>query len=247
MENEAKNYFIKAEAESRDTIDVKRVYVVMCGGNFADAVMLSQIVYWNLPDKDGRSKLRVKKDGKEWIAKTNKDWYDEIAMTEQVAGRARRRLVKLGFIESKVYRFSGLATSHIRIRWDNFIKAHDAVAEEMYRTSDPIISKSDNRSYQKAITECDNLIRPLTESTSKTTTNSDVVVNSEEELSALIMLASKTPGIRNPKGWAITMQRKGITPEQVVKDKTNRKSGKKVLDPDSIEARERYDTSWIPE
>ena len=55
--------FIREEATSRDTIDVKRVYVVMCGGNFADAILLSQIIYWNLPDKDGKSKLRVEKDG----------------------------------------------------------------------------------------------------------------------------------------------------------------------------------------
>ena len=165
-----RDVFIKAEAESRDTIDVKRVYVVMCGGNFADAVMLSQIIYWNLPDKAGKTKLRVQKDGEFWLAKTNKDWYDEIAMTEQVAGRARRRLAKLGFIESRVYRFDGLATSHIRIKWDAFIAAHNAATEELYRTDDPIVSKSDNRSYQKATSESSNLIRPLTESTTETIT-----------------------------------------------------------------------------
>ena len=44
--------FIAWEQVSRDTIDVKRCYVDIAGDLVA-GILLSQIVYWHLPDKDG--------------------------------------------------------------------------------------------------------------------------------------------------------------------------------------------------
>ena len=54
------NDFILQEKASRDTIDVKRAYIMMAG-DIAAGVLLSQIIYWHLPDKGGNpTKLTVK-------------------------------------------------------------------------------------------------------------------------------------------------------------------------------------------
>jgi len=61
--------FLLWETASRDTVDFKTIYVDMADDLVA-GLLLSQIVYWYLPSKEGRSKLRVFKDGYYWIAKT---------------------------------------------------------------------------------------------------------------------------------------------------------------------------------
>jgi hypothetical protein len=66
--------FLKQVHEPYDTVAVKRDYVEMCGGDWATAAMLAQVIYWCAPDRKGHSKLRVQRVDGWWIAKSAKDW-----------------------------------------------------------------------------------------------------------------------------------------------------------------------------
>ena len=113
--------FLLWERTTRDTIDFKKIYVDIAGDLVAGLV-LSQIIFWYLPDKNGNSKMRVKKDGYEWIAKTSAQWYDEIRITEWQAPRALNILEEKGIIEKRRYRFNGSPTIHIRLIQDKFME-----------------------------------------------------------------------------------------------------------------------------
>ena len=114
--------FLTWEQASRDTIDVKRCYVDIAGGDLIAGILLSQIMYWHLPAKDGGDKLRVEKDGETWLAKGRADWWDECRISPKQFDRASAILQKLGLIQTVVKRFSGNPTVHIRICWDTFLR-----------------------------------------------------------------------------------------------------------------------------
>ena len=79
------------------------------------------------------------------------------------------------------------------------------------------------------------------EHTREHTTLTDVVDFEVSTPTALELYASKNPLIKNPKGWAIAMQKKGVTLEQVLSEKVNGRAAKKRgVDPDSVEATSRY-------
>ena len=68
--------FLSWEKTSRDSIDFKKVYVDISGDLIAGLV-LSEILYWYLPTKNGgQNKLKVIHEGEMWIAARYKDWWD---------------------------------------------------------------------------------------------------------------------------------------------------------------------------
>ena len=68
--------FLLWERASRDTLEVKRTYIDMAGDLVA-GVVLSQIVYWHLPSREGKARLQVEREGVLWLAKSRTDWWDE--------------------------------------------------------------------------------------------------------------------------------------------------------------------------
>ena len=123
------NEFIAQERASKDTIDFKKGYVDMAGDILA-GLMLSQVIYWHLPGGNGRSRLRVQRDGYLWLAKKYDDWYDECRLTADQARRALRILKGQGLVETQTYKFAGAPTTHIRINWPVFLTAYDAVLRQ---------------------------------------------------------------------------------------------------------------------
>ena len=112
--------FLSWEATTRDTIDFKKIYVDMADDLVA-GLMLSQIVFWHIPNKDGANKLRVSKDGHMWIAKGHSEWYQECRITEWQSPRALKILKEKGIIDTGLYKFNGVPTVHIRIVEDVFV------------------------------------------------------------------------------------------------------------------------------
>lgn len=112
------NNFLAWRTNTRDTIDFKKIYVDMAG-DLITGLMLSQIIYWYLPDKED---LCVKKDGHYWITKAHSDWYEEIRVTEWQAPRALKILEDAGIIEKKLFKFDGAPTVHIRIVYEEFLR-----------------------------------------------------------------------------------------------------------------------------
>ena len=115
------NSFIGWELASKDTIDVKKIYIDVADDVIA-GMLLSQIVYWNLPDKQGRTRLRVKKGEHLWLAKRHEDWKDEIRLTARQVRYALDRLKAKNIVTVKLYKFNGAPTTHIRINWDIFLE-----------------------------------------------------------------------------------------------------------------------------
>jgi len=112
--------FLSWEKTCRDTVDFKRIYVDMAGDLVA-GLMLSQLVYWCLlPDEKGNSRLRVRRDGHMWAAKSRNEWWDEIRLSPKQADRAIRVLVNRGLVIRKNSLFNGKRTTHLRIDWRAF-------------------------------------------------------------------------------------------------------------------------------
>lgn len=118
--------FLLWEQSTRDIIDFKKVYVDMAGDVLAGLV-LSEIVYWHLPKRDGESKLRVHKDGQDWIACRRVEWWDRTRMTPRQIDRVFNVLVKKGLIVKDLFHFAGKPTVHIRLVQEAFLKAWEAM------------------------------------------------------------------------------------------------------------------------
>jgi len=115
--------FLAWEQASRDTIDVKRCYVDLAQGDLIAGILLSQIVFWHLPAKNGAAdKLMVEKDGEKWLAKGRADWWDECRITPKQYDRAAAILEGIGVIETRTMRFGGSPTKHIRVCWEAFLR-----------------------------------------------------------------------------------------------------------------------------
>lgn len=106
--------FYEWERASRDVIDVKRCYVDIAG-DLASGILLSQIIYWFLPDKDGKLKLRIQREGEFWLAKNRTDWWDECRITKKQFDRSITVLRDKGLVTTKRFRFRGSPTVHIKL------------------------------------------------------------------------------------------------------------------------------------
>jgi hypothetical protein len=126
-------HFLLWERASRDTLEVKRLYIDMAGDLVA-GVVLSQIVYWHLPNRDGQARLQVQREGKRWLAKGRADWWDECRVSPKQADRALDILEARGLIEVRLFQFGKAPTKHVRILPDGFLRAWRA---ELARSADP--------------------------------------------------------------------------------------------------------------
>lgn len=129
--------FLTWERQTRDTIDVKRVYVEMAG-DAATGLLFSQIVYYYLPAADGSSKLRIEHDGHFWIAKRRKDWWAECRLRPKQADRAIAKLRAQGLVETATYKFHDIPIQHVRLVVETFLKPlADVLSAEMGTTTSP--------------------------------------------------------------------------------------------------------------
>lgn len=172
--------FLAWELASQDSLDVKMSYIDLAGDLVA-GILLSQIIYWHLPSKNtAGSRMRVKHDGHEWIAKQRADWHDEIRITAKQFDRAAAILEERGLIKTRVYRFAGEPTKHVRLVWEVFLPKLDSLVQESLRHSDadarnkPQSGKTEYpRGIKRNTPEAQNGIPqrdiPLTDSTSDST------------------------------------------------------------------------------
>ena len=116
------NDFLKWEDQSRDTIDVKRVYIDIAGDLIA-GILLSQIIYWNLPTKEGSSKLKVIKNNELWLAKGREAWWEECRITATQFDRAIKILEQKNLVQKERFRYEGSPTIHIKLNSEQLMKA----------------------------------------------------------------------------------------------------------------------------
>jgi len=196
------------ESMSQDIIVVKAQYVRMCN-DLISGLMLSQIVYWWTPSKNGKSKLRVKKDGKMWIAKTHKSW-TEYCITEKQASRHLKILVNLGLIEMKNFKFDGEHTTHIHLiesvfktlilsDLDNFETDKTDISKRTKQT----FPKGQNRHFQK-----DKMDISITETTTETTTKTKAELFAPQATSMESIPQHR--GIATRKNWTPIQKQSSI-------------------------------------
>jgi len=156
-------YRSQDQALSR-TIAVKTLYVDMTGDLIA-GIMLGQIMYWYGNDENGRPRTRIKKKGRECIAKQRTDWYDEIRITPRQVDRSIAILRKKRLISTRNYRFNGLRTMHLFLNKKTFLNLMNK--ELAAFQENPVLTKGEDRSLRKVKTEVDKRGRPLTEITTE--------------------------------------------------------------------------------
>jgi len=109
--------FVTWEQSSRDSINVRRIYVDLAGDLIA-GVILSQIIYWHLPDRLGRQRLRVEWGDKKWLVKKRKDWWEECRVSPKQFDRAIGELKAAGIVTVEKHKFRGSPTTYIALNWD---------------------------------------------------------------------------------------------------------------------------------
>ena len=170
-----KEQFIAWELASHDAIDVKRCYVDIAG-DLVSGILLSQIIYWHLPNKKGKSKLRVQHKGNSWIAKKREAWWDECRITAKQFDRASAILKNKGLIEMQVFKFNGAPMKHIRLNWDKLLN----IADITQRVKS-ILPKGEDGNLPKGKIHLDETVKTLTETRNKEyitkTTTTDTAIN----------------------------------------------------------------------
>lgn len=176
--------FLLWERVSRDTLEVKRIYVDMAGDLIA-GVVLSQIIYWHLPNREGKPRLQVEKQGKFWLAKGRAEWWDECRISPKQADRALDVLREKKLIEVRLFKFGAAPTKHIRLIQEEFLNVwrehlqrlgKETVPEcrpgqlDFYQRSKSISTKGRNRNSPKVKMDIHQTVKSLTEITTETTT-----------------------------------------------------------------------------
>lgn len=80
-------------------------------GDFPTAVLLSQVLWWHQPAKDGEPKLRYERDGFLWLVRPDDGWWEDCRMTLRQVRRSRGVLVGRGFIVHRRFKVGGAPTS----------------------------------------------------------------------------------------------------------------------------------------
>ena len=163
----------------------KHAYIDICGDLIAGMV-LSQIMYWFTPDKNGKSKIRIFKEDGSWLAKSRDDWYEELRISPKQSDRALKILYEKGLIEKKLYKFDGTPTQHIRPIWN---KVHQLIERwisdkaEEFRLADhaktSISTKGKNPFSPKGEIDFDQRDKSLTEITTEITSKTTNKQNKE--------------------------------------------------------------------
>ena len=153
--------FLDWETRSRDVLSIKRAYCDLAGDLIA-GIVLSQILFWHLPGKEGVTKLRVELDGELWLAKSRSAWWEECRLSPKQASTALTRLRRLGLIVVRNSMFAGKRTPFIRILWPNFLErwrelpaAASEQASNRAHSKGSVLTDGAYRSYRSVHTDRD--------------------------------------------------------------------------------------------
>ncbi|MDT8071044.1 MAG: hypothetical protein ROO76_23045 [Terriglobia bacterium] len=147
---------------------VIRPELIKIGGDLIVGALLSQIVFWHEPNKVGKSKLRVRRQGFLWVAKTREEWMTECGITRKQYLRAMSVLKQKGLVEVRVMKFGGIAMSHTRLLQENLQKALGLASEG---------AKGQTEMTLKGTVGCTPKVQPYTEITTEITDIRTCAVN----------------------------------------------------------------------
>lgn len=93
--------------------------------DYPTALLLSQLLWWHQPAKDGRPKLQVERDGHRWLLRADDEWWADARLTTKQVRRARQILAKLGLVVCRRFKRNGAPTSAWRPDYDALAAAAD--------------------------------------------------------------------------------------------------------------------------
>jgi hypothetical protein len=89
-----------------NVIPINNELLGFCNGDYPTAALLTQLLYW-------KDKTRIKGG---WIAKSAKNWHEELHLSQNQISRIAKQLVKLKLIETKLKKFNGSPITHYRLK-----------------------------------------------------------------------------------------------------------------------------------
>lgn len=167
------------EKSSKDIIDVKRIYIDIADDLVA-GILLSQIIYWNLPNDKGQTKLKVEKDGKLWLAKSRQEWWEEIRISPKQFDNAIKKLECKNIVETKLFKFNGAPTKHISLNEKVILQLINNVVRGEMDFDQRVKSnlpKGENENYPKGKMNFNKRVNSLTETTTEITTKTTNIEN----------------------------------------------------------------------
>lgn len=99
-----------------DHADNRGVYVELwvldlLEGDQPSALLLSQLLWWHQPSKNGQPKLHYERDGHRWLVRSDDEWHQDCRLTRKQVRRARSVLVGMGLVEHRRFKRQGAPTS----------------------------------------------------------------------------------------------------------------------------------------
>lgn len=159
------NEFLQLKAMEQQRVNFEMTYVDMTG-DLISGLLLSQIVYWFTPTKEGKNKTRVTYKGRKALAKARNEWFDEIRITEKQYDKAIKILETLKIVDVVNSMFNSKRTPFIMLNDDVFLEKY---RYNLINTS--VLPKGKDRYSQKGNTDIDEKVTPLTEITADINTD----------------------------------------------------------------------------
>lgn len=103
---------IKRISGQQSVLTIPTVYLDLLDDDIKTALFFSQVVYWS--DKGKRN------DG--WFYKTDKEWKEELKLSEYECKKARDKLTGIGVLIVDKKKANGVPTMHYKVEWDNLSK-----------------------------------------------------------------------------------------------------------------------------
>lgn len=211
-------------------------------GDLIAGTLLSQIMYWFNPDKNGKRRVRIYKDGSFWLAKKRDDWYSEIRISPKQYDRAIKILVDMGLVEVKRFKFNGDPITHIRPlneniyaevkKWkrkkaETIVKAYSTKEEKPTESKDEqggnsFFTFGEIPTSEKVKNQLDDTVSSLTEITTETTTET---TSKDIYTSAELMDTDDFFGVTE----SVTKNNTSNVTEKQKKPDAKKTTGKKVL------------------
>lgn len=119
--------FLVWREKTRGTVALRLAYVDMLDGDHVAALVLAQILYWCLPDKDGKTKLRVLRKDRLWLVKDYHDFWKETRVSEKTLYRKLHLLEEKGLIDVEVHKFRRKRARHIAVNEQAVVDSWDGV------------------------------------------------------------------------------------------------------------------------
>lgn len=80
-------------------------------GDFATALLLSQLLWWHQPARNGQPRCQHERDGHRWLLRADDEWEGELGLTAKQVRRSRQVLTKAGLVECRRFKRDGAPTS----------------------------------------------------------------------------------------------------------------------------------------